>query len=75
MADRGVPRLTAAQVVSVLRRHGFRRIKTSSGHQKWRHPETRKRVIVPYHAGHTLPLGTMKAIIEGSGIPLEYWSE
>lgn len=73
MADRGVPRLTAAQVVAILARHGFRRVKTSGGHQKWRNPRTQERVIVPYHAGRTLPLGTMKAIIEGSGIPLGEW--
>lgn len=75
MADRGIPRLTAAEVVSILRRHGFQRVKTSSGHQKWRNLDTQKRVIVPYHAGRTLPLGTIKAIIEGSGIPLERWLE
>lgn len=28
----------------------------------------RRQVIVPYHKGKQLPLGTLKSIIEGSGI-------
>jgi predicted RNA binding protein YcfA (HicA-like mRNA interferase family) len=73
LGERAFPRLTAAEIIAVLKKHGFQRVKTSGGHQKWRSPETHKRVIVPYHAGQTLPLETTKAIIEGSGIPLENW--
>jgi len=32
-------------------------------------------VIVPYHRGRVLPLGTMRAIIEGSGIEIGRWFE
>jgi hypothetical protein len=32
---------------------------------------TVKQVIVPYHKGKQLPLGTLRSIIEGSGIPVE----
>jgi len=42
-------------------------------HQKWRHPVTGKQVIVAHHRGHVLPLGTMRAIIEGSGIEPSEW--
>jgi hypothetical protein len=38
-----------------------------------RHPVTGKQVIVAHHRGRVLPLGTMKAIIEGSGIALSKW--
>ncbi len=75
MGERGVPRLTASEVISTLRKHGFYRVKTSGGHQKWRNPATGKQVIVAYHKGKILPLGTMKSIIEGSGIPLDFWHE
>ncbi len=73
MAELGLPRLTADEVISILKRHSFQRVKTSGGHQKWRNPETGKQVIVAYHKKKVLPLGTMKAIIEGSGTALEKW--
>ena len=73
MGDRGTPRLTSDQVIRVLRRHGFLWIGASGSHQKWRHPVTGKQVIVAHHSGRVLPLGTMKAIIEGSGIALPEW--
>ncbi len=47
---------------------------SKGSHQKWRNPQTDKQVIVPFHKGRDLPLGTLKSIIEGSGIPLEDWS-
>jgi len=31
---RGTPRLTAEQIISILRRHGFRRAGSSGSHQK-----------------------------------------
>lgn len=74
MGERGIPRLTAAQVGVILRRHGFAHIATSGSHQKWRNAETGKQVIVPNHRGRILPLGTMRSIIEGSGISREEWT-
>ena len=73
MGDRGTPRLTAGQVMSILRRHGFVLAGASGSHQKWRNLSTAKQVIVPYHRGRILPLGTMRAIIEGSGIGAADW--
>ena len=69
MGERGTPRLTSDQVIRILRHHGFFRVGASGSHQK-RHPVTGKQVIVAHHRGRVLPLGTMKAIIEGSGIAL-----
>jgi len=60
-------------VIKILRDYGFLWIGTSGSHQKWRHPITGKQVIVAHHRGRVLPLGTMKAIIEGSGIALSEW--
>jgi predicted RNA binding protein YcfA (HicA-like mRNA interferase family) len=58
----------------VLRRHGFALAGSKGSHQKWRNSHTEKQVIVPFHKGRDLPLGTLKSIIEGSGISLEDWS-
>jgi len=67
------PRLTARQIVAVLRRHGFEEVARRGSHQKWRHLETRRQVIVPDHRGKVLPIGTLRSIMKGSGIPDEEW--
>lgn len=64
-------RLKAQEVTRILQRHGFVLVSQRGSHQKWRHPDTGKQVIVPYHKGKQLPLGTLTSIIEGSGIPKE----
>jgi len=64
-----LPRLKADEIIRILQRHGFILISKRGSHQKWRHPVTAKQVIVPFHKGKQLPLGTLKSIIEGSGIP------
>jgi len=67
------PRLKPNEVIRVLRHHGFAMAGSKGSHQKWRNLNTEKQVIVPFHKGKDLPLGTLKSIIEGSGIPLENW--
>ncbi|MGD0617927.1 MAG: type II toxin-antitoxin system HicA family toxin [Bryobacteraceae bacterium] len=62
-------------MIALLRRNGFGLAGSSGSHQKWRHSVTGKQVIVPYHRGRVLPLGTMRAIIEGSGIEIGRWFE
>jgi predicted RNA binding protein YcfA (HicA-like mRNA interferase family) len=73
LGERSIPRLTADQVISLLRRNGFVRAASAGSHQKWRNPATGKQVIVAYHRGRILPLGTMDAIIEGSGLDPAEW--
>jgi len=70
MAQR-LPRLKAEEIIRILARHGFILVSQHGSHQKWRHPDTGKQVIVPYHKGKGLPLGTLKSIIVGSSIPEE----
>jgi len=66
---RKLPRLKADEVTQILKQHGFILISQRGSHQKWYHQNTGKKAIVPYHQGKQLPLGTLKSIIEGSGIP------
>jgi predicted RNA binding protein YcfA (HicA-like mRNA interferase family) len=73
LGDRGTPLLNSDQVIGILRRHGFQWVGQSGSHQKWRNSATAKQVIVAYHRGRVLPLGTMRALIEGSGIALTEW--
>jgi predicted RNA binding protein YcfA (HicA-like mRNA interferase family) len=73
LGDRGTPRLTAGQVTTILKRHGFALVGQSGSHQKWRNPATSKQVIVAQHKGRVLPIGTMRSIIAGSGLSFEEW--
>ena len=66
-----LPRLRAEEVIRVLRTHGFVLISQRGSHQKWRNAETGHQVIVPYHKGKQLPLGTLRSIIDGSGVSHE----
>ena len=70
-----LPRLKADEITRILEQHGFVLISQRGSHQKWRHLESGKQVIVPYHKGNQLPLGTLKSIIEGSGISAEEFSK
>jgi predicted RNA binding protein YcfA (HicA-like mRNA interferase family) len=63
-----LPRLQANEVIKILQRNGFVLVSQRGSHQKWRNSLTVKQVIVPYHQGKQLPLGTIKSIIEGSGV-------
>ena len=64
-----LPRLKAGDITRILQRHGFTLVSQRGSHQKWRNDNTVKQVIVPHHKGKQLPLGTIRSIIDGSGIP------
>lgn len=61
------PVCTVQDVVRVLRRNGFVLVSQKGSHQKWRHP-TGRQVIVARHGRKTIPTGTLRSIIEGSGL-------
>jgi predicted RNA binding protein YcfA (HicA-like mRNA interferase family) len=62
-------RLNSPEVAEVLEKHGFKCVSQRGSHQKWRNANTGKQVILPFHQGKDLPIGTLRSIIEGSGIP------
>jgi len=69
-----IPHRTAETVDRVLEHHGFVLVAQRGSHQKWRLAGVNgsgRQVIVPYHQGRDLPTGTMKSIIDGSGLPFE----
>lgn len=70
MPDR-LLRLTASEVVRSLRANGFELVSQRGSHQKWRNPKTQRQVIVPNHKGRQLPLGTLRSIVEGSGLSVD----
>ncbi len=68
--SRHYPVCNAKEVVRVLRRHGFALVAQAGSHQKWRHVNGRQ-VIVAMHGNKPIPIGTLKSIIEGSGLEVE----
>ena len=68
--SRRFPVSNAKEVVKVLRQHGFFCVAQSGSHQKWRH-ENGRQVIVAMHGSKPIPIGTLKSIIEGSGLDVE----
>ncbi|MGZ8846418.1 MAG: type II toxin-antitoxin system HicA family toxin [Pyrinomonadaceae bacterium] len=64
------PICNANDVIRVLRRHGFEKVAQKGSHQKWRHPDSRQ-VIVADHGNKSIPIGTLKSIVEGAKLSVE----
>jgi predicted RNA binding protein YcfA (HicA-like mRNA interferase family) len=74
MAGR-VRRMTAREVETLLAANGFALASQRGSHRKWRNVITRRQVIVPAHAGKTLPLGTLRNILLSAEIPEAEWHD
>ena len=68
--SRRYPVCNAKEVIGVLRKHGFLLVSQVGSHQKWRHANGRQ-VIVAMHGNKPIPIGTLKSIIDGSGLEIE----
>ena len=64
-------RLSAKEIEKILVAAGFVLVSQKGSHKKWRHPGNGRQVIVPYHGGKDLPIGTTMSIIKGSGLGKE----
>ncbi len=65
-----LPVLNAREALGALRRAGFVERRSTSGHRILRHPESKRTVSVPAHAGD-LHRGTVAAIVRASGLTPE----
>ena len=68
-----IRRMTAREVETLLRRHGFELISQKGSHRKWRSEGDGLQVIVPDHRGRQLPLGTLLNILKSAEIPEHEW--
>jgi predicted RNA binding protein YcfA (HicA-like mRNA interferase family) len=68
--SRKLPVCSAKDVVRVLRNAGFEVVSQAGSHQKWRHANGRQ-VIVAMHGSKPIPVGTLKSIIDGSGLEVD----
>ncbi len=66
-----LPRITGREVVRALERAGFVFDRQHGSHVILVHPQNRKRVSVPVHAGKIIKPGTLKGILDDAGLSVE----
>jgi len=65
-----LPSLSARQVISLLRRRGFVRVRQSGSHAIFRHPDGR-RTTVPIHGKRDIGRGLLHQIMKDAGLTVE----
>ena len=68
-----IRRLTTKEVERLLSKYGFELISQKGSHRKWRNQTQGRQVIVPFHSGQSLPLGTLRNILINAEIPEFEW--
>lgn len=63
-----LPALTARQVIKVLSRIGFLRLRQKGSHLVLINPKTKVRTVVPVHSGKTIKKPLLRAIIRDAGL-------
>lgn len=65
-----LPNLTPRKLIAILKKKGFQLDHTTGSHFIFYHPETERRVTVPYHT-KDIPKGTLHSIRKQSGLSME----
>ena len=66
-------RLTAKEIERLPFKYGFVLVSQKGSHRKWRNQTSGRQVIVSYHGGKSLPLGTLRSILTNAEIPEFEW--
>jgi predicted RNA binding protein YcfA (HicA-like mRNA interferase family) len=66
-----IPALTARQIVQALKRAGFEEHRQRGSHLILFHRSTRRRAVVPIHAGRTLSDRLVHAIIRDADLTVD----
>jgi predicted RNA binding protein YcfA (HicA-like mRNA interferase family) len=72
MGDK-IRQFTAKELERLLMLFGFELISQKGSHRKWRNLTSGRQVIVPFHSGKSLPLGTARNILLNAEIPESEW--
>ena len=65
--------MNADEVERILQRYGFELVSQKGSARKWRNAEEELQVIVPYHKGRDLPIGTLRNVMTTANIPESEW--
>lgn len=66
-----LPRCTGRELISALKRLGFREIRSRGSHFTLFNSETGAICTVPVHAGETLAPKTLQTILDQAGLTIE----
>ena len=61
-----LPSLNPKNIINILKNNGFVLDRTKGSHHIYYHPESKRRVIIPFHR-KDLPKGTLMEIIRQAG--------
>lgn len=64
-------RVDCRQLIRALKRAGFEEQRQRGSHLHLRRMSDRKRVTVPVHKGHTVPIGTLRAILRDADVSVD----
>lgn len=66
-----LPSLSPQKVITILEKKGFLLKRVTGSHYIFAHPETKRRVTIPYHTDQEVAKGTLLHILEDAGINRE----
>ena len=69
-----LPSLTSEKIIKVLKKKGFILDRVKGSHHIYYHPETKRRVVIPFHK-RDLPKGTLLEILRQADISKEELKE
>ena len=69
-----LPSLSSRKVIQILEKKGFILDRMKGSHRIYYHPDTKRRVVVPFHK-KDLPRGTLLEILKQAGVDKEDLSD
>ena len=66
-----LPRVSGKEVLSALKKLGFREVRVKGSHHVLYNPQTDKIVVVPVHGSKTLAPKTLSKILKAAGVSPE----
>ncbi len=69
-----LPRVTAAELITVIEKIGFSLSRQSGSHKIFKNSES-KRITIPYHTGKTLHPKILSSILKDTGLTIERFYE
>ena len=65
-----VPAVRGDRLVKALERAGFAVTRVKGSHHRLKHPD-RRATTVPVHAGQDVPKGTLRSVLQDTGLTVE----
>jgi len=69
------PAVTAKEVIKALKQIGFYEHHQKGSHKIFKRDSDKRRVVIPFHGGSTIPRKTLKAILLDADLSLEKLKE